>query len=50
MYEWDNPNSVRTSRPILEAIAAENNKYSAAVCLAPIEMERMALRDKAIVI
>ena len=50
LYECNSPNSVRTSHPILEAIADENNKYSAAFCLAPIEMESMALRDKAIVI
>lgn len=34
------PNSVRTNRPLLEAIADENNKASAVVCLKPIEEER----------
>ena len=40
VYENEKPNSVRTNRPLLEAIADENNKVSNILCTKPIELER----------
>lgn len=46
VYRDKAPNSVRTNRPLMEALADENNKASAVICLLPIEMERDDLRGK----
>ena len=48
IYETKNPNSVRTNRPLLEAIADENDKDALIACIRPIEMEREYLKDKII--
>ena len=42
----ETPNSLRTNRPFLEAIADENNHSSSCVCLIPIEEERSFLKGK----
>ena len=39
IYETKNHNSVRTDRPLLEAIADENDKDALIACIRPIEME-----------
>ncbi|XP_045174389.2 V(D)J recombination-activating protein 1-like [Mercenaria mercenaria] len=46
IFVEENPNSVRTNRPLLEAICDENNRASSLVCLLPIENERAFLKDK----
>ena len=43
VYRNDKPNSVRTNRPLLEALADENNKASNIFCTLPIEKERQVL-------
>ena len=43
VFQNEKPNSVRTNRPLLEAIADENFKGSNYVCMAPIERERTML-------
>ena len=45
VYENTKPNSVRTNRPLLEALADENNKVSNIVCTTPIEIERTFISD-----
>ena len=45
MYRNDKPNSVRTNRPLLEALADENNKASNMFCTLPIEQDRQVLID-----
>ena len=42
----ETPNSVRANRPLLEAIADENNHSSSCVCLIPIEEEKSFLKRK----
>ena len=46
IYEEDRPNSVRTNRPLLEAIADENHHSSSIFCMVPIEQERSFLKGK----
>lgn len=46
IFQEPNPNSVRTNRPLLEAIADENNTSSAVICMAEIEKERRYLKGK----
>ena len=45
VYENEKPNSVRTNRPLLEAIVDENNKVSNILCTKPIELERKLMID-----
>ncbi|KAK3089575.1 hypothetical protein FSP39_004762 [Pinctada imbricata] len=42
------PNSVKTNRPVLEAICDENNHGSSTLCLLPIENERSYMKGKII--
>ena len=46
IFEEEKPNSIRTNRPLLEAIADENHRSSSVFCMAPIETERSFLKDK----
>ena len=46
VYEEPAPNSVRRNRPLLEAIADENDHTSSLVCIVPFEKERNFLRNK----
>ncbi|XP_032228625.2 V(D)J recombination-activating protein 1-like [Nematostella vectensis] len=46
LFLEDEPNSVRTNRPLLEAIADENNNASSCVCLIPSEEEKEFLKGK----
>ena len=46
VFVEEKPNSVRTNRPLLEAICDENNRASSLVCLLPIENERSFMKDK----
>ena len=46
IYDTENPNSVRTNRPLFEVIADENNKASVSATLVPIERQREHLKDK----
>ena len=46
IFQEESPNSVKSNRPLLEAIADENNHASTAVCMNPIEREREHLKDK----
>ena len=46
LFVEEKPNSVRTNRPLLEAIADGNNHSSGCLCLVPIEEERLFLKGK----
>ena len=46
VFEEERPNSVRSNRPLLEAIADENNHSSSVFCMVPIEQERSFLKGK----
>ena len=46
VFEEEHPNSVRTNRPLLEAICDENDAPSALICITPIEAEREFLTGK----
>jgi hypothetical protein len=46
IFEEDKPNSIRTNRPLLEAIADENHHASCIFCMIPIEQERCYLKEK----
>ena len=46
LYEYENPKTVKHNRPLLEAIADENSKSSATVCILPIETERLSLNEE----
>ena len=46
IFEEEKPNSVRTNRPLLEAIADENHHSSSIFCMVPIEQERCFLKGK----
>ena len=46
VFEEEFPNSVRTNRPLVEAIADENDSPSALLCILPIECERKFLTGK----
>ncbi|KAK3100740.1 hypothetical protein FSP39_024522 [Pinctada imbricata] len=48
IFEEEKPNSIRTNRPLLEAIADENHKSSCIFCMYPIEQERNFLKGKII--
>ena len=45
-FREEKPNSIRTNRPLLEAIADENNKASCVVCMHPVELERKYIEGK----
>ena len=40
VFEEEYPNSVRTNRPLVEAVGDENDSPSALICILPIEYER----------
>ena len=46
ILQKESPNSVKSNRPLLEAIADENTHASTAVCMNPIEREREHVKDK----
>ncbi|XP_066298933.1 V(D)J recombination-activating protein 1-like [Branchiostoma lanceolatum] len=46
IYEDPNPNSVRSNRPILECIGDENDEGTVAICVGPIESQRLLMKDK----
>ena len=46
VFEEPEPNSIRRNRPILEAIADENDRPSAILCMVPLEAERSYLNGK----
>nr|AJO68011.1 RAG1L [Branchiostoma belcheri] len=46
IYEDPNPNSVRSNRPVLECIGDENDDGTVAVCVGPIECQRLLMKDK----
>lgn len=46
VFEETEPNSVRTNRPLLEAVCDENDSPSTLVCIVPIEAERKFLTGK----
>lgn len=48
IFVENRPNSVKTNRPLLEAICDENNHGSSTLCLLPIENERSYMKDKVI--
>ena len=48
LYRNDTPNSVKSCRTLLNAIADENDSVVSAMCLLPIEREKMALQGKVI--
>ncbi len=46
LFKEDKPNSVKSNRPLLEAIADENDCMSSCLCLKPIEIEREAINNQ----
>ena len=50
VFTEDEPNSVRTNRPYLEAIADENDRPSSVILVQPMEREREYLKDKIMVV
>lgn len=48
IFEEEKPNSVRTNRPLLEALCEENHQSSTCVCLSQIEYERNFMKNKII--
>ena len=50
VFTEEEPNSVRTNRPYLEAIADENDKPSSVILIQPMEREREYLKNKIIIV
>ena len=50
IFVEDAPNSVRTNRPLLEAISDENNRCSNILCVSSIEKERDFIRNNFVVV
>ncbi|XP_053383828.1 V(D)J recombination-activating protein 1-like [Mercenaria mercenaria] len=46
IFEGEKPNSVRTNRPLLEALADGNHHASCIFCMIPTEQERCYLKGK----